>query len=230
MIIDKDLSFNDAKLLCEELISGKVPTPEISRIIVDLRAKGETADEIAGFAAAIKSKAPEIPFLDSTIDLCGTGGSKLERFNVSTAVAFIVACFGLTIAKHGNKGSQKPNGSFDLLEQLGVPINVSGDCIAESLKRNKLAFIFARKAHPAMNYVAEARKLTPGRTIFNLAGPLSNPTNVTSQVIGTADKSMMKNLYQAASILNRQHITVVFGEPGIDELSISGHCCPVNIG
>lgn len=212
----------DAEALCADLISGHQSKDEIKAILMHLRAKGETAEEIAGFSKAIVSQAQKIPFAGTTIDLCGTGGSALERFNVSTSVAFIVACFDVKLAKHGNKGSRQPNGSFDLLEHLGIAIDLNGEQLAECLEKHNLAFVYARNAHPAMKHVAEARKEVQGRTIFNLAGPLSNPTQVQSQVIGTADPKIQMTLLEAAKLLGRQNVAVVYGEPGVDEVSISG--------
>lgn len=222
MTIDRDFSVREAEEICELLISGNLETEKTIEILKGFQDKGETVEEIAGFAKAIISKAQKIPFDEPTIDLCGTGGSKFDRFNVSTSVAFIVSCFDLKVAKHGNKGSKKPNGSFDLLEGLCIPIDLNGEQIADCLNKVNLSFIFARKAHPAMRNVAEARKQIQGRTIFNLAGPLSNPTKIISQVIGTAEKKMQQPLLEVAQLLGRKSISVVFGEPAIDELSIAG--------
>lgn len=218
----ENLSADAAQALCARLISGETSTAQIRETLLRLRHRGETAEEIAGFSRAIVARAQRIPFRHQTYDLCGTGGSALDRFNVSTSVAFLVSCLGVPIAKHGNKGSRRPNGSFDLLERLGIPIELDGGQLAHLLETTNLAFIYARRAHPALQHVAEARRQIEGRTIFNLAGPLSNPTNVRCQLIGTADPAIQARLLEAARLMGRREAAVVHGAPGIDEVSIAG--------
>jgi len=156
------------------------------------------------------------------MDICGTGGSEFDRFNVSTAVAFILGTLGIKICKHGNRGSRKPNGSFDFIEELGIPIDLNGECLSILLEKTNIAFIYARKFHPAMKNVVNARRLAGCRTIFNLAGPLSNPANIEHQIIGTVNKKYFSTLLKTARMLNRKKCITISGEPGIDELSISG--------
>lgn len=212
----------EAKSICLQMIYGEMEEDSIVGVLDDLCTKGESPEEIAGFSEAIIENALKIPYRGETVDMCGTGGSGLERFNVSTSAAFIIPCFEIAVAKHGNKGSKKPNGSFDLLEHLGIDIDQSPDQHAEALDRHNLTFIFARKAHPAMAHVAGARRKLGKRSIFNMAGPLSNPTNVKEQIIGVSSPDIAHKMLKAASLLNKNRVSVVHGEPGIDELSISG--------
>jgi anthranilate phosphoribosyltransferase len=156
------------------------------------------------------------------VDLCGTGGSGLQRFNVSTAAAFVVAACGVPVAKHGNKGSRQPDGSFDLIEALGLPVQLPPEVARDAMKEVGLAFLFARAFHPIMKNVVGARKKAGRRTIFNLVGPLCNPAGVSLQVVGTADKTKLEELARALQLLGRRRAIIVRGEPGIDEFSISG--------
>lgn len=217
----KNLTREEAKSLCDEFLEGKYTDKEIAEILVFLAKKGETAEEIVGFSDSLLSRSEPFPFQEPVVDVCGTGGSMVDRFNVSTTVAFILASLGIKVAKHGNRGSRKPNGSFDFLEELGVNIDVGGDVLSKCLDEISLAFIFARKFHPAMRAVAEARKMVGHRTIFNLAGPISNPANIRTQIIGTVDVDGLNLFVDVGKIIGRK-ILVVSGHPQIDELSICG--------
>lgn len=208
--------------LIEKMLSGKLTDEEIAGVIISLREKGETSEDIYDYVSIINKHATPIFPKSELLDVCGTGGSGLNRFNVSTASAFILSALGVPVIKHGNRGSQRPNGSFDLLESLGVDINQSPSQIEETIAKTNLGFVFAKHYHPCLKAVANARKLAGGRSIFNLAGPLSNPANITYQVIGTADFSKASILAAACIKLGRKRVAVVYGEPGIDEVSISG--------
>lgn len=212
----------EARQLCNDFIQMKYSDKEIADILISLSDKKETSEEISGFVDALLENAEPFPSREPAFDVCGTGGSKVDRFNISTAVAFILASLGIKVAKHGNRGSRKPNGSFDLLENLGIPIDLNGDRLSDLLNKTNLAFVFANKFHPAMKNVTNARKIANQRTIFNLAGPLSNPANIKKQIIGTIDKSHFDLLLKTSISIGREKCLVVSGEPGIDELSISG--------
>ena len=216
------LSFEEAYLVADYIFSHENDDATVANLLVALADKGETGDEIAGFTSSLLDRAHAVETPLGTADLCGTGGSGLSRFNVSTAAAFVAAACGVPIAKHGNKGSRSANGSFDLLEALGLPIDLPPEVAVESLRATGLAFLYARQYHPIMKKVAEARKQAARRTIFNLAGPLANPADVQFQLIGTADVSQFEALADAVRILGRTKVLVVNGQPGIDELSISG--------
>jgi anthranilate phosphoribosyltransferase len=218
----QDLTRDEAGAAADAILEGKQDEDTVARFLVALAEKGEIADEIAGFASALMRRAVRVEAPPDAVDLCGTGGSGLPRFNVSTAAAFAVAACGVPVAKHGNKGSRQPDGSFDLIENLGLPVELSPAQAAEALRNVGLAFLFARAYHPIMKNVVGARKKAGRRTIFNLVGPLCNPAGVSVQVIGTADRAKLEELGKALQILGRRRAVVVRGEPGIDEFSISG--------
>lgn len=214
-----------AKSMFDDAMDDEV----IARFLVALAEKGETASEIAGFATELLRRAVPVEAPPGAVDLCGTGGSDLPRFNVSTAAAFVVAACGVIVAKHGNRGSRRPNGSFDLLEQLGVPVELPSAMISQCLTQVGLAFVYARAYHPVMQRVVEARRIANRRTIFNLVGPLSNPAQVSLQIVGTADPRRLQVLAQALQILGRRRALVVCGEPGVDEFSVSGRSIVLEI-
>lgn len=218
----KDLTRKEAENLCDEIFEEKYADKEIAETLICLARKGETAEEIAGFSDSLLKRAEPFPSRQSAFDICGTGGSAIERFNVSTSAAFILASLGIKVAKHGNRGSNKRNGSFDLLEELGINIEADGSVLSDCLENINLAFIYARKFHPAMKKAAEARKLVGCRTIFNLAGPISNPANIRKQIIGTADTTLIDVLIKTGLIIGREKHLIVSGYPKIDELSVSG--------
>jgi anthranilate phosphoribosyltransferase len=204
------------------LLSGELTDTEAASLLVQLAEKGETSEELHGFVTSLLEHAEPVPFDGATIDTCGTGGSGLERFNVSTLVAFVLAAAGLTVAKHGNRGSRRPNGSFDLLEALGVPIDLDGQAVARALEETGLAFLYARRFHPVMKGVAQARKLAARRTIFNLAGPLSNPTRVQVQVVGSCSERDARTVAGCLWRMGRHQAITVTGHSGIDEVDLAG--------
>jgi anthranilate phosphoribosyltransferase len=218
----KDLTAEQARELCDTMLDGALSDAQIARLLVKLAEKGETPEELFGFVGGILSRAEPVPYAGPTIDTCGTGGSGLVRFNVSTAVAFVLAACGLCVAKHGNRGSRARNGSFDLLEALGVPIDLNGSAVATCLEQTGLAFIYARRFHPVMKRVATARELAGRRTIFNLAGPLSNPTRVQIQVVGTTTHADARRVASCLRLLGRQDGLCVTGHSGIDDVDLSG--------
>ena len=216
------LSFDESKTLANAIFAVEDDARTVADLLIALADKGETGDEIAGFASALLDRVDAVAAPAVAADLCGTGGSGLSRFNVSTAAAFVAAACGVPVAKHGNKGSRCANGSFDLLEALDLPIDLSPSDSSDALRATGLAFLYARQYHPVMKKVAVARKLASRRTIFNLVGPLANPAGVRFQIIGTADTSRIDALAAAVQILGRARVLIVSGEPGIDEFSISG--------
>ena len=217
-----DLSFDEAKTLASVLFAAEDSDVAVAEVLIALADKGETGDEIAGFASALLARTHAVTAPANAADLCGTGGSGLSRFNVSTAAAFAAAACDVPIAKHGNKGSRCANGSFDLLEALGLPVDLSPKDSCAALHATGLAFLYARQYHPVMKKVVAARKQAGRRTIFNLAGPLANPADVHFQIIGTDEVSRLNSLATAVRILGKTKVLIVSGEPGIDELSISG--------
>jgi len=218
----RSLTEEEARALCEAMLSGGMSDQEIADVLVMLAEKGETPEEVSGFVRGLLAHAEPIPFDGATVDTCGTGGSGLVRFNVSTSVAFVLAACGVCVAKHGNRGSRAPNGSFDLLEALGIPIDLGGAAVAECLERSGLGFIYARRFHPLMQRVAAARALARRRTVFNLAGPLSNPTRVSVQVVGTSTHSDARTVAGCLRLLGREQGVCVTGHSGIDEVDLAG--------
>ena len=218
----KPLSVEQSRELAAVLLSGELSDEQAAELLVDLAEKGETADELFGFVTALLERAEPVPFSGATLDTCGTGGSGLVRFNVSTLVAFVLAAAGMTVAKHGNRGSRRPNGSFDLLEALDVPIDLGGAQVAEALSETGLAFLFARRFHPVMKGVAAARKLAQRRTIFNLAGPLSNPTNVSMQVVGCSSVDDARTVAGCLWRLGRRQAATLTGHSGVDDVDLAG--------
>jgi anthranilate phosphoribosyltransferase len=215
--------------LLEALCSGAYQPEQAAEVLVLWSDRGETAVELAALVRFLLDKAVAIGDVGITLDLCGTGGSGLARFNVSTTAAFVLAAAGIPVAKHGNKGSGRPNGSFDLLEALKVPYLLPGASLVQLLGRSGVCFLFARAMHPLVKALAPARALARtrvARTIFNLAGPLANPCRPLKQVIGATDVRTAHVLADALTLLNgpreQARALVVCGHPGIDEVSTTG--------
>jgi anthranilate phosphoribosyltransferase len=218
----QDLSEDQAMLAFAELLDEKNDDEDRLKFLKNLANKGESVEEISGFVRGMMERCSKIDLGGRGLDLCGTGGSGLERFNVSTTVAFVLASMGIPIVKHGNRGSHKSNGSFDLLEALCVPFDLSLEEKAKQFQERNLCFLFARAHHPAVKAVGPARAKLGRRTIFNLVGPLCNPAEVKSQVLGVSDALLGPKMAEVLCRLNRGPSVVVHGAPGIDEFSLSG--------
>ena len=204
------------------LLSGSLEVDQGALLLSRWAERGETGIELGAAVRFLRERAIRVPTRVSCFDLCGTGGSGLGRYNVSTTVAFVAAAAGIPVAKHGNRGSRRPNGSFDLLEALEVPFALSPADEAELLHSTGLCFLFARRHHPTVGQAAPYRKAAGRRTIFNLAGPLANPAELKHQLIGTTDETTAHVLSAALSELGTEGAFVVWGEPGIDEMSVTG--------
>jgi anthranilate phosphoribosyltransferase len=206
------------------LFEGHLSDEEIKGWLIDLQKRGETSEELAGFAAAMREKMIPVPLSPSAplLDLCGTGGTGKQRFNISTTAAFVLASAGINVAKHGNYGSKKPNGSFNFTECLGLKSLSDGDAIKKIYEETNLAFLFARFFHPAMKRVASIRQSLACRTVFNSLGPLCNPASPTHQVLGTSDVSLAKKLAEAVHLLGTEGTLIAVGGDGSDELSVTG--------
>lgn len=203
-------------------MTGKATTSQIASLITALRIKGETIDEISGFASVMRSHAvPLRPRSDYFVDTCGTGGDVSGTFNISTVSAFVAAGAGIVVAKHGNRAVSSKCGSADLLEALGVKINIPPDDVRQCIDTVGIGFIFAPLFHEAMKFAAPARKEIGIRTVFNILGPVSNPANTKGQLMGVYAQSLTGVM---ASVLNNQGCEtamVVHGMDGIDEISLS---------
>ena len=218
----ESLRSDEAEQCLNTILKKDMPDGQIAELLITLSEKGETADEILGFSRALLTKSRPVPLPSNAIDSCGTGGSGLDRFNVSTTAAFVLAAGGVPAIKHGNKGSKRPNGSFDLLEKLGCEFDFEDDRLADIFAKTKVCFLFARTYHPVMKKVVTARQMADRRTIFNLSAPLCNPANPQYQILGTIDIKMGRQLAAVLRQLGRERFLIVIGEPGIDEISVAG--------
>lgn len=207
------------------ILSGEMDTDEIAGILQYLRRKGETVQELVGFATAMREMAHRVE-LDQTdqplLDTCGTGGDGANTFNISTATAFVVAGAGQPVAKHGNRRITSQCGSADVLETLGIAVDLTAGQVAECVREAGIGFFFAQLMHPSVRHVHQARVQLKGRTIFNLLGPLTNPVGAKLQLIGAYSVRAAELLAQAAARLGTERAYVVHGTDGLDEISTIG--------
>ena len=220
--VGRSLQSDEAEQCLNIILEKDVADGQIAELLIALSEKGETADEILGFSRALLAKSRPVPLPSNTIDSCGTGGSGLNRFNVSTTAAFVLSAGGVPVIKHGNKGSKRPNGSFDLLQKLGCEFDFEDNRLADIFAKTKVCFLFPRTYHPVMKKVVTARQMADRRTIFNLSAPLCNPANPQYQILGTIDVEMGRQLAEVLRQLGRKRFLIVVGEPGIDEVSVAG--------
>lgn len=220
----------EARDLLDLLMGGTLSASEGGGLLVAWAERGETPVELAALVQGLLARVVQAPAAARCLDVCGTGGSGLTRFNVSTTVAFILAAAGIRVAKHGNRGSQRPNGSFDLLDQLGVAYALPASALARLLAETGVCFLFARAVHPAVAAVAPYRKAAGRRTVFNLAGPLANPCRPVRQVVGVTNAITAGVVAGALERLGSERACVVWGEPGLDEFSVTGSSTWVEVG
>ncbi len=207
------------------IMTGEATGAQIAALVTALRLRGETVDEIAGFAAAMRDNAihVELPAgLGHVVDTCGTGGDHSNSFNISTTASFIIAAAGVSIAKHGNRSITSQCGSADLLEGLGIAIELSPEQVAECIRRVGIGFMYAPAFHPAMRYVGPTRREIGIRTIFNILGPLTNPAGARHQLIGVGQNGIAGKLAEALAALGCQHAVLVRADEGLDEIGIAG--------
>jgi len=219
------MTFIEAQSAFEELFSGKLEDVEAKGLLEDLYRRGESAQEIAAAAKvmrehSIKLEVPE--YLKSKLfDNCGTGGDKSGSFNISTTVSIILASMGLVVAKHGNRSITSKSGSADVLETLGIRLDLNSNQQIKMLEESGFAFLFAQNYHPAMKHIMPIRKSFDHRTIFNILGPLTSPANVKNQLIGVFDASYISRIAEALKILGSTNAMVVSSLDGLDEIGIS---------
>ncbi|MDP2939332.1 MAG: anthranilate phosphoribosyltransferase [Candidatus Omnitrophota bacterium] len=207
----------------QEIMSGKAQKQEIAQFLLDLREKGATVEEITGAAKIMRKFAIKIETnKEIVLDTCGTGGDKLGTFNISTISALVVAGCGVTVAKHGNRSASSRCGSADVLEALGVNLNMDVSYLKDCLNNIGIAFLFAQNLHPAMKYAAAVRKELAVETIFNILGPLTNPASATHQMMGVYDKNLVNSLVYVLKNLGLKRALVVHGSDGLDEVTTTG--------
>ena len=220
------LSRAQAAAAIEAMLTGEVPLSQMAALLVALRMKGETADEIAGAASALRRRAQGVPVSTARqahlIDTCGTGGDGAQTFNISTAAAFVAAAAGASVAKHGNRAVSSKCGSADVLAALGVELELSPEGVAACIEEIGIGFLFAPRHHAAMRHVAPVRKELGLRTLFNLLGPLANPAGARRQVLGVYSGALVPVLARTLIELGCDRAFVVHGDGGLDEISPSG--------
>src|SRR5947209_1448649 len=236
----ESLTRDEARNVMSEVLAGKCTDAQIAALLIALRMKGETVEEIVGFAEAIRAAAAPLPIErapaalavtgtgrdalieDALIDTSGTGGDASGTFNISTATAFVTAGAGIRVAKHGNRSISSKCGSADVVEALGINIQLSPEQAAQCLKEVGICFLYAPNLHPAMKQVQAVRRELRMRTMFNLLGPLTNPARASGQVVGVYSLDLVEKLAEALSMLGLRRALVVHGLDGLDEITITG--------
>ena len=221
----EDLDAAAAEEAMEVILGGHASTAQIAAFLVALRMKGETADELIGFARAMRARASRVPADlagGPLLDTCGTGGDARGTFNISTIAAFVVAGAGVRVAKHGNRSISSRCGSADVLERLGVRVAVEADQAARAIREVGIGFLFAPAFHPATKHAHAARLELKMRTIFNLLGPLTNPAGATAQLAGAPSEEAARLIADALAALGLERGFVVHGSDGLDEITITG--------
>ena len=231
MIDRVDLTELQARTAMEEIMEGQASDAQIAGFLTALRMKGETAQELVGFARVMREKAEplwngEIP---SVLDTCGTGGDRSGTFNISTAAAFVAAATGLKVAKHGNRSATSRCGSADVIEALGIDIQMPVERLRRAITDAGMGFLFAQRFHTSMKHVMPARTQLKVRTVFNILGPLANPAGARFQVVGVSSPEIMELMANALHGLDIEHGFVVHGANGMDEVSISSRTYVVEV-
>ncbi|TES83337.1 MAG: anthranilate phosphoribosyltransferase [Dehalococcoidia bacterium] len=223
LLIDgKSLTMEQASEVMEEITTGKVTPAQFGAFVTALRIKGETADEIAGLASVMRAKSVRVETSDPVIDIVGTGGDNSKSFNISTAAAFVAAGAGLKVAKHNNRAMTSQCGSADVLEALGVKIELDASQVKDCIERVGIGFMFAPLFHPSMKFAAAPRRELGILTVFNILGPLTNPALVEAQVLGVASANLGEKMVQVLKRLGTKRALVVHGLNGMDEITVSG--------
>ncbi len=204
------------------ILEGKASEKQIEKFLLSLRERGEKIDEITAATRVMREKSFKVSAPDNAIDTCGTGGSGSGKYNISTAASLVAAGAGAVIAKHGNRALSSKSGSSQVLEELGVKLNIEPNKITECIEKSNIGFMFAPNHHPAMKYVGPVRQRLKVRTIFNILGPLSNPANVKKQLIGVFDKKWLEPMTETLRSLGSQRALLVNGSDGLDELTTTG--------
>lgn len=217
----ENLNYEEAKEVMNEIMSGKATAVQMSSYLTALSMKGETIEEITGSAAGMRANCIKLLHNMEVLEIVGTGGDNSNSFNISTASAIVIAAEGVAVAKHGNRAASSKCGAADVLEELGININISPEKSREILSKINICFLFAQNYHIAMKYVAPVRKELGIRTVFNILGPLSNPAGANIELMGVYDESLIEPLAKVMQNLGVKRGMVVYGTDKIDEISMS---------
>lgn len=217
----ENLNYEEAKDVMNEIMSGKATAVQMSSYLTALSMKGETIEEITGSAAGMRANCIKLLHNMEVLEIVGTGGDNSNSFNISTASAIVIAAGGVAVAKHGNRAASSKCGAADVLEELGININISPEKSREILSKINICFLFAQNYHIAMKYVAPVRKELGIRTVFNILGPLSNPAGANIELMGVYDESLIEPLAKVMQNLGVKRGMVVYGTDKIDEISMS---------
>ena len=222
VVSGKDLSMGDAALVMRQIMSGEATQAQLGSFLTALRLKGESTEEIAGMATVMREFALKVNVDGMLVDSVGTGGDGLNTFNISTAAAFVAAGAGLKVAKHGNRAASGTCGSADLLEELGVKIELSPEGVERCINESGIGFMFAQAFHPSMRHAGPVRREIGIRTVFNILGPLTNPAGAQSMLVGVAFPELSEQMAAVLNLLDTHHSIIVHGEGGLDEMTLSG--------
>ena len=222
VVSGKDLSMGDAASVMRQIMSGEATQAQLGSFLTALRLKGESTEEIAGMATVMREFALKVNVDGMLVDSVGTGGDGLNTFNISTAAAFVAAGAGLKVAKHGNRAASGTCGSADLLEELGVKIELSPEGVERCINESGIGFMFAQAFHPSMRHAGPVRREIGIRTVFNILGPLTNPAGAQSMLVGVAFPELSEQMAAVLNLLDTHHSIIVHGEGGLDEMTLSG--------
>ena len=222
VVAGKSLSSEQATAVMQEIMEGEATPAQLGAFLTALRLKGETVREIAAMAAVMREKALPVPVEGRLLDVVGTGGDGKNTFNISTAVAFVAAASGVKVAKHGNRAASGACGAADVLEALGVKIDLPPAGVAACINRVGMGFMFAPAFHPSMRYAAPVRREIGIPTVFNILGPLTNPARAQCMLLGVAAPRLGEQLAEALRLLEIHRALVVHGEDGMDEITLCG--------
>ena len=222
IVSGQSLSMEDAATVMGEIMEGEATPAQLGAFLTALSLKGETPEEMAGMARVMREKALRVNVEGPLVDTCGTGGDGKNSFNISTAAAFVAAGAGLKVAKHGNRAASGSCGSADVLEALGVKIDLPPEGVEQCINQVGMGFMFAPAFHPSMRHAAPVRREIGIRTVFNILGPLTNPAGAQSQLIGVAHPQLGKQMAEVLRLLGARHAIVAHGQDGLDELTLDG--------
>ncbi|OLD56570.1 anthranilate phosphoribosyltransferase [archaeon 13_1_40CM_2_52_13] len=224
LLENHNLTREQAEAAMMEIMNGQATPSQISAFLIGLKKKGETVDEITAIARVMRTFSRTVsPRVDGyLLDTCGTGGDRTKTFNVSTTAAFVIAAAGVRVAKHGNRSFTSHCGSADVLEQLGVKLEIEPALVEKAIEEIGIGFMFAPNFHPAMKNVASIRREIGVRTVFNILGPLTNPAGTNAQLIGVYESELLEPMCVAAHNLGARSVMTVYGLDGIDEISLTG--------